>query len=334
MPHTPAFDQSHSSEAVSAVEGPPYSRYGFVPSGVLLGMLCAALALAPGLFPFNRSKLANHSPWADEMSGADLPFVVLPVNQLYLLDIFETMLLGGVFAGLVVRMIRPRRDIPSFTVALGVLVIHGTAILQTFRVIDHHMEIEGMRVGSTAVLYITAMLGLTLVFALAAQVGFWLIARSSSGVAALVVALAASSVAAWVVSWWLGLAERPHEYPQFLPEVMLWLPTLIVIVALIWCGLRPLSRLGVWIVSLLALWLAPVMSNAAMYTLEARIYRPSQIPEAIDIGHDVFLASLGYATVRQVVAAALIAATGVLVLNVLRARGQRSQAVALDTSTR
>lgn len=50
-----------------------------------------------------------------------------------------------------------------------------------------------------------------------------------------------------------------------------WVPVVIVVVALIWCGVRPLSRLVVWAAGLFALWMLPAVFTALSYALGMRV---------------------------------------------------------------
>lgn len=62
-----------------------------------------------------------------------------------------------------------------------------------------------------------------------------------------------------------------NGYPPGMGTVLRWVPAVIVAVALIRRGVRPLSRLVVWVVALLALWVLSAVFTALSYGLGMRM---------------------------------------------------------------
>ncbi|NKF30937.1 hypothetical protein HER21_31275, partial [Pseudomonas sp. BGM005] len=134
------------------------------------------------------------------------------------------------------------------------------------------MTASGLALGSEpqAVIYLAGLLGGAVVAAALAQLAFWMTSHRSDGVAALGVALAAVPFGEWVGRWFLAFTGEVFP-PVFLPAVVQWLPAIVVGLALVWCGVRPLQRLLVWAASLLVLWLLPAVFGSIMVFLGSRV---------------------------------------------------------------
>lgn len=126
--------------------------------------------------------------------------------------------------------------------------------------------------GAREVLYFAGMLGGVIAGILLAQLGVWLTSRTSVTPVVLGIVLAAVPFASWV-STVITAFTTYMGYPQFISEVLRWLPAVIVGVTLAWCGMRPLVRLIVWAV--VALVIGAVGVGARMLVTRRRIPRGS-----------------------------------------------------------
>lgn len=271
-----------------------------------IGIAGGILGLAPWLIGGGVLPLQNL--WATSTMPEDMPFVLLPVSQYFASLLFSLVLMGGVFAGIAVHVVARRRRVSAWPAALGVLFVHVIAVVQSFGVLS-----EGLGLGSTeysrVTLYFAGMLGGAIASALLAQLGFWMTSRRSVGVAAFGVALAAVPFGSWVARWVVAVTGEVSP-PTFLSTVVVWLPAVVVGLALLWCGVRPLWRLAVWVVSLLMLWVVPALITATGAGLGMRVLQGDLVemarvavqvfPMALVIVWMPVVAALGMAVVGTV----------------------------------
>ncbi|WP_194421198.1 hypothetical protein [Microbacterium abyssi] len=237
---------------------------------LLIGVASAAVMLFPSWVGGGRLPLQNL--WHVQTMPDDMPFALLPVSQYYAINIFVMLLLGGVVAGLVVRVVRRNRMLRTGAAALGVLLVHLVVTVQAFAVVGAGHGIWEGSAGGREMLYFAGMLGGVIAGILLAQLGLWLTSRASVTPVALGIVLAAVPFANWI-----GTAITAFTtymgYPQFVAEILRWLPAVIVGVTLAWCGVRPLVRLIVWVVGALAVWIVPALFTAIMYALGSRVFQ-------------------------------------------------------------
>ncbi|MFS0911256.1 hypothetical protein AB3M89_05650 [Microbacterium sp. 179-I 3D2 NHS] len=276
-------------------------------TSLLIGVGGGILGLLPWVVGGGILPLQNL--WASPTMPDDMPFVLLPLSQYSATLLFSLVLLGGVFAGVTVRVVARRRELPVRPASLGVAIVHLIAVVQGFAVlaIGHGLGIGG---DSRAVLYVAGMLGGTIVAAALAQLGLWMTSRSSVAVAALGVALAAVPFASWVARWFIAFTGEVFP-PPFLPTLVNVLPALIVGAALVWCGARPARRIIVWIVSLLALWVMPALFTAIQAGLGMRVLQ-GDLVEMAKVSAQVFPMALVEVWMPPLIALA-IAVIGTLV---------------------
>ena len=289
-------------------ESSPARRDGRPFLSLAIGIVAALVGLVPGLIGGGRLPLQNL--WAAQTLPEDMPFALLPVSQYYATSLLALLLTGGVLAGLGVRWANRRVPIAVWPAASGVALVHAIAILQTFGVLSVGLGLGLGFGGARAVLYFGGMLGGTVVAALLAQVGLRLTSRTSPGPVALGVALAAVPFASWV-SHGVNAVTGPISQPPLLIELVRWLPAVVVGLALAWCGVRPLRRLGVWAAGLFALWLLPALFVAAQYGLGMRVLQ-GDIAEMARASAQLFPLVLAEGGMPVLVAAA-IGAIGVVV---------------------
>lgn len=235
---------------------------------LLVGIVASAVMLFPSWVGGSRLPLQNL--WQQQTLPDDMPFALLPLSQYYAINIFVMLLLGGVVAGLAVRLLAPRRAMRPGVAALGVLLVHAVVTVQSFVVLADGLGLADGSAGGREVLYFGGMLGGVIVGMLLAQLGRWLTSRPTVTPVALGIVLAAVPFANWI-----GTAITAFTtymgYPPFIADVLRWLPAVIVGLTLAWCGVRPLSRLVVWIVGPLAVWMLPAIFTALNYALGSRV---------------------------------------------------------------
>lgn len=233
--------------------------------GVALGVLSAALGLAPWLLTGARSPLQNL--WAGEVLPEDMPVTLLPLSQYHATTIVALLTVGGALAGLAVRIWRPgRRRLATGCAAAGVSAVHAIAVLQAFTTVG-----GGLTGGAAAALYMAGLLAGTVAAMAAAVAATLLLAAESPVPAALGIGLMAVPAASWV-AFAAASAAGPGGTPAFLAAAWRWLPAVLVGAALAWCGFRPAARLAVWVVNLLLLWLVPALFTSVSYVLGTRAY--------------------------------------------------------------
>lgn len=302
------------TQAIGAPRVAPHPRLLL---SFLVGIAGAVAGLLPWLLGGGRLPLQNL--WAVATMPEDMPFVLLPISQYHVTLLFSLVLLGGVFAGVALHFVRRRREAALWPAALGVAAVHLIALLQSFIVLAAGLDL--FRDGR-AVLYVVGMLGGTVIAALLAQLGLWMTLRGSAGVAALGVALAAVPFTTWVARWFLAVTGDAFA-PPFLSTITPWLPAVVVGAALVWCGIRPMGRLAVWFVSLLALWMVPALFTAIQYGLGMRVLQGDLVEMAAASAQ---LFPLVLAEVwRPVLGALVIAVVGTIVRLVVE-RDRRSEA--------
>ncbi|WP_141651254.1 hypothetical protein [Microbacterium sp. 3J1] len=231
----------------------------------LVGVGGGLLGILPWLVGGARLPLQNL--WTVATMPDAMPIVLLPVNQYFAILLFSLVLLGGVFAGIAIRILSQRRTVAVWAAGLGVLAVHVIATLQSFVVVAGGLSLS---YDVRALVYLGGMLGGAVAAALLAQLGFWMTSRPSAAIAALGIALAAVPFGQWVARWFLAFTGDAFP-PVFLPSLTTWIPAIVVGVALAWCGIRPAWRIAVWIVSLLTLALLPSLFGAIQYGLGSRI---------------------------------------------------------------
>lgn len=231
---------------------------------LIVGLAAAAVMLFPSWVSGGRLPLQNL--WHERTMPEAMPFSLLPLSQYYALSIFVILLLGGVVAGLVVRMLRAR----AWPAALGVLLVHVIAAVQSFGVLAGGLGIADGSAGSREMLYFGGMLGGVLAGMLLARLGCWMASRPAAALPALAVALSVVPVRSWI-GFAIASFDPINGYPPEVGMVLRWVPAVIVAVALIWCGVRPLSRLVVWAAGLFALWMLPAVFTTLSYALGMRV---------------------------------------------------------------
>lgn len=269
-----------------------------------IGVAGAVLGLLPWIVA---GTLPLQNLWAVQTLPEDMPFVLLPLSQYYATLLFSLVLLGGVFAGLAVRVVRRRRAVPAWPVALGVAVVHLIAAVQSFVVLAGGLGLTDGSGDTRAALYFGGLLGGTLVAALLAQLGLWMTTRTSVAVASLGIALAAVPFGTWVVRWF-GAFAGPTGPPMLVSSIGYWLPAVVVGITLVWCGVRPVGRLAVWAVALLSVWVVPAVFTAIGYGLGMRVLQ-GDVQEMAEASLQIFPSVMAEMW-RPVVLAVLIAVVG------------------------
>ncbi|WP_164234098.1 hypothetical protein [Microbacterium hydrocarbonoxydans] len=283
----------------------------------LIGVGGGVLGLLPWLVGGGRMLLQNL--WTVYVPPEQMPFVLLPVSQYSALLLFSLVLIGGVFVGLAVRLVG--RGMAAWPGSMGLLLVHVVATVQSFIVLHGGLGLDGGG-DPRATVYFAGMLGGTILTVLLAQLAFWMTSRRSAGVAALGVALAAVSFANWAMRWVVAFTGEALV-PMWITSVARWVPAVVVGLALVWCGVRPLWRLVVWAVALLALWIVPALYTALSYGLGMRVL-DGDVPEMLRAAAQVFPMALAIEWLPVVVAAGIgvVGTVGRMLVGRLRPQSQ------------
>jgi hypothetical protein len=131
-------------------------------------------------------------------------------------------------------------------------------------------------------------------------------------------------IASWVVEWFVNLSDVGNV-PAVVLMLARWLPAVLVGVALAWCGIRPATRVLVWMVDLALLWVVPALFTSVNYVFGTRVYL-GDFDEMAILARQILAATLGPAGgAGPLIALALaIAATGAGALEVRRRRQARN----------
>ncbi|MEC5181970.1 hypothetical protein [Arthrobacter sp. CG_A4] len=279
----------------------PMGRATGVLTGLAIGFASAALVLAPWLA--TGAKLPLQNLWQAGVLPEDMPLALLPVNQYHALRVAVLLFVGGAVAALGVRFFRRVVDAQAWSAAVGVLLVHSIAIIQTFAVVADGLGIHGPRVDQRAVLYFGGLLGGAVFAALLAQAVFWLVSRSSVSPVSLGLALSAVPFSSWIVDA-VSMLSPPTGLPIEISLISTWLPAVIVGVVLGRCGIRPLRRLIVWVASLAALWITPALFTSVRSALEMRVL-DGDLQAMSEVVTQIFSLALGIFAVPVLFALAL-----------------------------
>lgn len=255
---------------------------------LLAGVGAALVVMAPWWLTGGRLQVPTR--WDAERLTGRGPFAFLPLDLDHVFPLFATLVLGGVVAGLIVRMLRRRRPVAVWPAAWGVLLAQLVTAVQSFIALLGRLGIGGgseqvvgtMLMDGTQLLYLLGLVLVVVVGLLFAQLGLLFATRRSPAFGALAVMLAAPLVTNWIGGP-LVVFVSIDGYPMWLAMMLRWLPAVIVGLALVWCGVCPWGRLVAWAVGLAALWVVPAAITAVSYTVGIRAIQndPQEIPRAI-----------------------------------------------------
>jgi hypothetical protein len=282
MPEQPL---SAASAALTAPVASRDERSMSPGTSVLMGILAGLLGLAPWLVTGAQLPLQNL--WAKEVLPAQMPISLLPLSQYELTTLVALMTVGGAVAGLAVRLCRPvRRRAATWSAAAGVLAVQGAATIQAFSVVR-----AGLAPGPASDLYFAGLLAGVVAAVAASLVALFLLASRSPARVALGVGLTAVPFASWAVEWFVNLSEVGNV-PALVPTLAHWLPAVLVGMTLAWCGVRPATRVLVWIVDLALLWVVPALFISVNYVFGTRVYL-GDFDEMAIMARQILAATLG-----------------------------------------
>ncbi|MEE2522094.1 hypothetical protein V1639_08240 [Pseudarthrobacter sp. J75] len=252
---------------------------------VLLGILAALMGLAPWLVTGAQLPLQNL--WATEAAPETMPLSLLPLSQYKLTVLVGLLTVGGAVAGLAVRVWAPvRRRLVTRCAAAGVLIVHFTAVVQSFAVVD-----AGLVPGTPSRIYVAGLLAGVIASVLAGLVALFLLASPSRTRLALGVGFMAAPFVGWGADWFYSIVGAAHAGP-ISSLLFRWLPAVLVGLALAWCGVRPWRRLWVWAMDLLLLWVVPALFISVNYVFGTRVML-GDAGEMLLMGRDILKATLG-----------------------------------------
>jgi len=255
-------------------------------------------------------RLPLQNLWDAGTLPGDMPIVLLPFSQHAITRIIGLLVVGAVAAGIAARALRPR--LPrrgSLALFGGLLLVQVVAVVQTSIVVG-----AGLREHSASGLYL-ALLGADAVLAmLVGAAAFWLVAAAPRAGALVGLAIGALASGPWLLTL---LAPIGTVTPDWLLGVLpgvLWIPPILVGVAIAWCGLRTAGRIGAALFGILLVWVVPALEtgigNAAAVS---RLLAPRPA-EMLDYGVGVFRAAL---TVPELAVRPILIAVGATVVGLL-----------------
>jgi hypothetical protein len=284
---------------------------------VLVGAACAAVGLLPWIVTGMRLPIQNL--WEGPPPTGGMPLALLPFSQYAVTLIVTLITSGSLLAGIVARVLRRRRLARVWPVLVGVALVHAVALVQTVLTVQ-----PGMMDRTEATVYVAGLTAGSAVTIVLGLVVLLLVARAPVGVATVAVAAVAVPAAGWITGLIIpfGSVSMPNAVQAAAFAFFPWVPAVIVGVALVWCGLRPLARIVSWVLSLALLWVVPAIFTAVGSALGTRILA-SRPAEMLLYGIEVFRAAVGgeAAQGRSVLAALLIGLVGTLVQE-LRSRSR------------
>ncbi|QDZ14494.1 hypothetical protein [Humibacter ginsenosidimutans] len=285
---------------------------------LLFGLVFGVIGLLPWLLTGMTLPLQNL--WSTDAAPSDMPSALLPLSQYRLGMIVALIVVGSAAAGIVARSAHRYLSAGGFwALTAGVGLVQLTALGQSAFVIG-----VGLGDGVASVAYLAVMVLVVLISMLGGVAVLALIARAPRGGALIGIALVAAAFAQWAA----GIARVivPSGQNPIVMQVMVWLPALVVAVAIIWCGVNTVGRVIAAIVALLLLWISSPLSTAVAAAAGTRVLARSPY-EMADYGVGVFrMALFEVQTVLLPVAAAIVVAAVGLLVRGLMARSRRRNA--------
>ncbi len=286
--------------------GAALASVGFGAGGALLGLLPW---IATGM------RLPAQSLWALPTPPEGMPVAWLPLSQYSTTYVLGLLVVGAALAGIAARALRDRlpRAAPV-SIAAGLLFVQIVATAQAVGVIG-----SGLREGDEASFYLAACVAVAVLGILGGLLVFGFVARGARPLAVVALTLAAIAVGWWISGALVSLGtSSPLLYA--LAPLVTWTPPVLVGVAIAWGGVRTRGRIVAAAVSLLLLWIVPLIATAVQAAVGSRaLLRDPR--ELLDYGWGVLrmAATMPELAVWPLVAALLVAAAG-LGLRVLLAR--------------
>lgn len=285
-------------------------------------------AVLVGLLPWIRAglRLPLQNLWASPTLPADMPLVLLPLNQYYLGTVLALLVTAGLVGGVVARAAPPAHRALS-----GGLTVAGAFLAMTLACVQSALVLaDGLAEDQRSGTYLTLVVLWAALSALGGLLILALLVRAPRAGATVAVALAAPAVGTWAKALVAPSIALASPVVQTVVEYLRWLPAVLVGLALAWCGLRTSGRVAAWVMSLVLLWVLPAVLTAINYVAG---YRASEdLLESLGAGLDVLGAALAPSLAGPPVALALaIGLVGsVLIWLALAVRARRADRRATD----
>lgn len=212
------------------------------------------------------ANLPGQNLWSADTLPGDMPFALLPIHQYFAVDLVALLVLGGALAGLAVRLLREHAPEVRGVTAMALAGVHLLAVVQSFAALA-----GGLALGSSmrVLIFFGGMLLGTLAVVSASQAVYWLASSHRAPVSALGLCLGVIPMGEWLGLWYM-LAVGPTGGGLASHELVRWAPGLAVGVVLGLLGVSSMARVGVWVGSIVAVWLLPVVLGSAQYALGTR----------------------------------------------------------------
>jgi hypothetical protein len=274
--------------------------------GLILGVAAALVGLLPWIVSGMRLPLQNL--WATDTMPDRMPVAFLPLSQYALTSIVALLVVGPCAAGILVRATRRRWSEPSLWALLGgVLVVQVAAAAQAVVVVYGGLQVRLESALYSVVLALVALVGI--VFGAVVLV---LVGRAPRAGALIGMVLAAPLAASW-----LAMLVVPQNSGLLVGGLAAgltrWVPAVLVGVAIAWCGVGTAGRIVAAVVSLVLLWIVPVLITAVNAAVGTRVLA-SRPDEMIAYGAEVFRMAAGTAgeSVPPLILGLVLAAVGLV----------------------
>lgn len=279
-----------------------------------VGVVAAVLGLVPWLITGMRLPLQNL--WAEPVVAPDgvtaapesMPIALLPFSQYALTFTAALLIAGAAVAGLAARLLRARaRRGAVVAVLAGVVLTQLVALLQSALT-----AAAGLQDRLESVVYLAAATTAGVVAIVKGAVVVVLIARAPAGAAVVGLSIGALALVQWAQGLVYPIFSLVTQASPAIDAVLVWLPAVLVAAAIFWAGVSTVGRVIGALVSLLALWIGPAAITAISSAAGTRVYAGYPFEMAEVVGQIFRAALLSPATWRAVVAAAVIAAVGLV----------------------
>ena len=248
------------ASAPAVAESRPIDWWAALP----VGAAAAVLGLLPWIVTGMRLPLQNL--WAADTAPDQMPVALLPMSQYAVVSIVALLTVGPAVAGILVRATRSRWREPALWALLaGVLLVQIIATAQAVAVVY-----GGLQARLESALYAVALTLVALVGIVFGAVVLVLVSRAQRA-GALVGLVLASPLAAQ----WLAMLLTPQGsgllVGGFASGIVRWVPAVLVGVAIVWCGVGTPGRIVAAVVSLVLLWILPVLITAVTAAVGTRV---------------------------------------------------------------
>lgn len=284
---------------------------------VLLGAICAVVGLAPWLIA--GPELPVQNLWLSGSTPDPAPWALLPLGQYEILRILALLYFGGLFAGMVTRLVTSRGwVVSSLGVTAGLLAVQLAAFFQSLTQV-----LRGIALDRGLAQFYVLGLSLLVLLCLALSIGgFRLLVRVSRAATGPALCLGAMLFVPWI-----GSLIRLGNVPPLVSGWVSWSTVITIIllsVALVFVASKSGRWTLSWGISLVGIWIFMILLGSLQAVTGSRAIL-SQGPERILRAAIDAAALNGYYSLTGLMivgAALLLACLGLLALRSFASGGR------------